>query len=323
MSVEFREGGLKKVILNFLIFLISFIFIWLGAGLIVTSTKRIAQRLKISSFAFSFFVLGLLTSLPEFSVGLNAVSQNKPEIFIGTLLGGMVVIFLFIIPVLAIFGNGIKLKHGFKPRNIIMAMFVIAAPAVIMLDQKATRIEGIILIALYGFLLFLIQRTKGILDLSNHKLFKFKSYSLLDMVKIIAGIIIVFVSSKTVVRETLYFSQIFSVAPVILSLLVLSIGTNIPELSLAIRAVLSGNKEIAFGDYIGSAAANTLLFGLFTIISSKEVYVVDNFIYPFLFTGLGLILFYFYARSEKELSRNEGASLLLFYLAFLFFKLIS
>ena len=75
------------------------------------SVDRLAHKLHLSSFAVSFFLLGILTSVPEISVGVNSLIERKPEIFVGNLIGGIIVIFLLIIPVLAVFGNGVKLTH--------------------------------------------------------------------------------------------------------------------------------------------------------------------------------------------------------------------
>src|SRR3989304_7537710 len=94
---------------NIFIYLASFVALWIGAGLIIKSIGGFSNHLRLSPFSISFFFLGLLTSIPEIAVGFSAVSQGTPEIFVGNLLGGITVIFLFIIPILAILGRGIKL----------------------------------------------------------------------------------------------------------------------------------------------------------------------------------------------------------------------
>ena len=116
------------LIVTLLTYICSFIAIWLGTGLIVGSVDGLARKLKLSSFAVSFFILGLLTSIPETFVSYNAVANRNPEIFVGTLLGGIIVIFLFIIPVLAILGRGIRINHDLSTKNLLFALAVIAAP---------------------------------------------------------------------------------------------------------------------------------------------------------------------------------------------------
>ena len=74
---------LPRVIIYFSMFFV----LWLGAGLIISAVEKASRILKISTFALSFFVLGILTSLPEIAVGVNSVVSNDPEIFVGNLLG--------------------------------------------------------------------------------------------------------------------------------------------------------------------------------------------------------------------------------------------
>ena len=123
------------------------------------------------------------------------------------------------------------------------------------------------------------------------------------------------------IKTVFAFSEIFQIPSFYISLIVLSLGTNLPELSLAIRAILSGKKEIAFGDYLGSASANTLLFGFFTLFNDGEVLTVNNFLMTFIFIALGLGMFYFFSKSEKNISIKEGAALLMVYIAFVVFEL--
>jgi len=309
------------LISSVLLYITAFIVIWLGAGLIIQSVDRIAHKLKLSSFAISFFLLGLLTSIPETAVSFNAVTEGQPEIFVGTLLGGVAVIFLLIIPILAILGKGINLTHELSRKNLLLSLVVIAAPSLLVIDQRVSNPEGVLLIIFYLILFYFIQKKHGIFDNSKTEVLTLKAYSFVDILKVALGIGLVFISSDYIVHQTIAFSEIFQIPSFYISLIVLSLGTNLPELSLAIRAILSGKKEIAFGDYLGSASANTLLFGFFTLFNDGEVLTVNNFLMTFIFIALGLGMFYFFSKSEKNISIKEGAALLMVYIAFVVFEL--
>ena len=194
---------------------------------------------------------------------------------------------------------------------------MILAPSIIILDKKVSTWEGIYLIGLYLFLLYVIERKHGLFDKADNKILNIKAYSYKDIVKILGGMAIVFVTSNIIVDETLSISNILSVPPFYMSLVALSLGTNLPELSLAIRSVISGKKDVAFGDYLGSATANTFLFGIFTLLSNGEVVTSNNFIVTFIFIALGLTLFYFFSRSNSNISRREGFILLTLYIIFI------
>ena len=310
------------LLLNIILYIFSFIIIWLGSGLIVSSVDRFSRRLRLSSFAVSFILLGLLTSTPEFAVGLQAIADHDPEIFVGNLLGGIPVIFLFVIPALAILGNGINIKHELDKSNLIATLAVVFAPSLLVLDKKFSNPEGAVLIILYLVLILLIERKHGLLDKDNSEVLNIKAYSSKDVLKILFGIGLIFISSNIIVEKTMYFANLFSISAFYISLIVVSLGTNLPEFSLAIRSVFTRKKDVAMGDYMGSAAANTFLFGVFTLLNDGEVLTVNNFFITYLFISLALCLFYLFSASKNNISRNEGFILLGIYLIFAFLEFI-
>ncbi len=308
------------LLFDLIIYVAAFFFIWLGSGFIVSSTSKFSEKLKLSSFAVSFLLLGILTSTPEFSVGLQAVADHNPGIFVGNLLGGIVVIFLFIIPLLAIFGNGINLRHEMDNKTLLATMGVILAPSVTVLDKKVTNLEGFILIILYLVLVFVVQRKNGLFSRENNKLLEKKSYSFKDILKILIGIAIVFISSSLIVDKTTLFAEVLNVPVFYIGLIVIALGTDLPEMTLAIRSVISGKKDIAMGDYVGAGAASTLLFGIFTILNKGEVITISSFIFTFGFIASGLGLFYYFSRAKNFISRKNGIFMIFIYISFIVFE---
>ncbi len=293
------------IIVQLIIYFFSFVAIWFGAGMIVSAVDRLAHKLKMSSFAMSFFVLGILTSIPEISVGINSIIDGNPEIFVGNLIGGVVILYLLAIPILAVFGNGIILDHKLTTKNLTFSLLVVSAPSFLIIDGKITVYGGIFLILLYLALFYFIEKGKGLMDKVKDNILNHNSHLLKDISFILLGIVIIFLSSKYIVDATLYFSEIINISPFIISLLLLALGTNLPELSLAVQAIYQGKKQVALGDYVGSAAANTLIFGVMTILNRKDIYVASNFLTTFLFIVFGLGLFFLFSRSKQDISRIE------------------
>ena len=302
-------------------YVFAFLLIWFGSGMIVTSVDRLAHKLNLSSFVVSFFLLGILTSVPEISVGVNSLIDKKPEIFVGNLIGGIVVIFLLIIPLLALLGDGVKLVHQLEKDNLIFALVVIAAPSMFALDGTISLAEGLFSILLYADLVYIVEKRKGLLERIKDNLVHNKNHIVNDLIKIVLGVGTVFVASRYIVDETIYFSNLFQVSPFLISLIVVSLGTNLPELSLVIRALLLKKKEVALGDYLGSAAANTVIFGGLILANGASTVVPNHFLQTFIFIAGGLLIFYIFSRSKNDISREEGLVLLLGYLLFLFVEI--
>ena len=307
------------ILLRAVVYFFMFFVLWLGSGLIISAVEKASKVLKISTFALSFFVLGLLTSIPEIAVGVTSVVENDPRIFVGNLLGGVIVIFLLIIPVLAILGNGINLNHRMDKKGLLAAMIVSVAPALLVADKRVGMFEVVLMILLYISTLYIVQRKQSLVEKIETIQTSLKTDGrthIQNILKILVGLVIVFFGSEYIVKETLAFSEIIKVSPFLLSILVLSIGTNLPELFLAVRGIRKNKKDVAFGDYIGSASANTLIFGGLVFMNGGTVTLTNNFMQSLIFIIIALTCFYFFARSKSTISRKEGIVLVLIYICF-------
>lgn len=265
----------------------------------------------------SFVILGLFTSMGELSVGVNALLGGDPEIYIGSLIGASIVLFMLIAPLLAIVGNSVRVNPEFRGFNLLASLVVVALPAILVMDGRVDRTDSVIAMAAFGFLLISLESKKGLLE--KIKNFDIKSGTRIgkEILKIILGMGVVFVASKFVVEQTIYFSQLLGVSPFLISLLLISIGTNVPELSLVVRSAFMGDYQVAFGNYVGSAAFNTFLLGVLTFIHGKPVFLNNSYVVSLMFLIGGLLLFYYFARTKNTLSRGEGIILLILYLIFI------
>lgn len=300
------------------IYTLSFIGIWIGSGFAIRSIENISKSIRVSSFLVSFLILGLFTSVGEFSVGINSVLSNDPEIYVGNLIGASIVLFLLIIPLLAIFGNSIHINEELRGFNLLSSIVVVGLPVILAMDGQINRIDSFISIISYLVLVVIIQSKKPLVEKIKN-IDTTKSVRLgKEISKILVGIVIIFIASKFVVEQTVFFSEVLGVSPFLLSVLLIAIGTNIPELSLVVRSLFIRNNQVAFGDYVGSAAFNTFLFGILTLIYGKPVILVNSYLVSLVFSIFGLVLFYHFARSKHTLSKVEGIILLLTYGLFLF-----
>jgi len=304
------------VINHLIVYLLSFFGVWIGSGLAIKSVEKISQQLKISSFLLSFLVLGLFTSIGELSIGISSIIKNDPEVYIGNLIGASIVIFMLIIPLLALVSKSIKITSEFQEFNLLASLLVIALPVLSIMDGKVTKIDHILALVLFIFLLINIQRKTKLIK--NLKIInQSRSKIAPEFLKIIFGIIVIFTSSHFIVEQTLYFAKIFQLSPFIISLLITSLGTNIPELSLIVRSVIMKNNQVAFGNYVGSASFNTFLLGFLGLIYNKDIILNNNYTISLIFLLLNLTLFYFFAKSKNTVSRKESLILLSTYVLFL------
>ena len=302
---------------HLLVYVLSFLGVWIGSGLAIKSVEKISHQLKTSSFVLSFLVLGFFTSIGELSIGISSIIKNDPEVYIGNLVGASIVIFMLIIPLLGLASKSIKITPEFQEFNLLASLLVIALPVLSIMDGKITKIDNLLALILFIFLLINIQN-KNKLITSIKSISKSKSKITPEILKIIFGIIVIFTSSHFIVEQTLYFSKILQLSPFIIRLLITSLGTNIPELSLIVRSAIMKNNQVAFGNYIGSASFNTFLLGFLGFIYKKEIIVNNSYTISLIFLILNLVLFFFFAKSKNTITKKESLILLSTYFLFVF-----
>jgi len=254
-------------------------------------------------------------------VGISAHLGKQPEIFVGNLVGSSIVIFLLIIPLLAVAGNGIKLNHTFKFRDLISAAFVVGLPALFTLDNAFGFIDAITCIVIYIYFVYTQQRNND--TMSRLVLINFRNNEIYKNIgKIVIAMLIIFFASNILVEQTKSLGETLKVSPFIISILVVAIGTNIPEISIAARAIYSNDEKIAFGNYLGSASLNTLTLGVLALIGNTPINA-DGSNYSIVIFLAALALFIYFGKSNSNLSKGEGVILLTCYALFVICELLT
>lgn len=299
-----------------LIYLLSFAGIWFGAGIAIRSVEKIAHKLRLSSFLVSFLILGLFTSISEVSVGVNAVLSDQPSIYVGNLIGASIVLFLLVIPLLAIIGHAITISKEVRGHHLILPLVVVAIPVLLSLDGVVSRVDAVIAVTMYVISALVLEQRKGFVK-NAAKLAQFKNLSVAaELGKTVVGSLIIYGSSWVVVTQTHYFSELLGLSEFFISLMVIGIGTNLPELSLIVRSLFMKSNQVAFGDYLGSAAFNSFLYGILTLWYGKPIHLNNSYAVSLGFLIAGLILFYMFAKSKHSISKLEAVGLFSLYIAF-------
>jgi cation:H+ antiporter len=311
-----------------IIFALSVLVIWYFSGILIDAVERVAKRFRKTGFTVAFLVLGLLTSIGEFSVMTNALLQGMPEVSAGNLVGASLLLLLFVLPFLAVVGGGISVQKTLKHMHFFSALFVIALPVLFLSDGKVTILEGLTSMLGYGILLFIFQmeRHKPVEEVFEEVEEELRKEDYhrgkKDVGLIVIGSVCIFLAGHGLVQQTVYFATLLSLPPAIISLLLLSVGTNIPEILFIFRSVKKHRVDIAFGDYLGSAVTNTFIFGILTLCTGGFRVDQNAFFLTLLLLTLGFMALFFCAWTRNHLSRREGAFLMCLYASFCLLQVV-
>ncbi len=301
--------------------LISFITLWTGAGISITSVEKISKKVNISSFLVSFFALGVLTSLSEISVAFFSLVDNTPEISVGNLIGGSAILILLVIPLLAVLNKAVTFNEQTGLINFPLSFLVISLPVFFVLDKKLTLMEAFFLLVSFAFLAFTISTKNTLLARLENAITKHSVSTYKELIKILFGVFLIVMSSKFIVDTTILYAGKYSLSPFVLGLVLLSFGTNLPELSILARSTLLKKKNIALGDYLGSATINTLILGFLTLGNGSPINLTTGIKYNLLLLPLGAGVLLYFIRNKK-LERGEGFILLCMFFLFMLLEFL-
>jgi len=295
----------------FLILLLFLLFYLLGksADFLVLQIRFFGERFGIP-LSFLGIILGLLTSIPELSIGVNALVENAVAISIGNLFGGVIVLFGLI------YGGGIILNRKTKTDgrlwHIIPFFLYILLALIFGLTGVINEIEGSILIIGYFVIIFFLY-IKGEKKQSIHHHKKTPipfAKSIFITLFGVAGIIII---SKIIILLSLELIKELHLPEFLVGLLIFSIGTNLPEIIVTFRSWRRHIKELSVANIYGSAIANIFAVGLLAFLHPIYINVGASY---YIIMASFLVLFIstmFFYKSEKKITQKEGVVLVSIY----------
>ena len=302
------------------LFLLLILFAGLGwmANLAVNNIKYIGAVLKIRLFAFGI-LLGLFTTLPELSVGINATVENAAAISVGNVLGGAIVMLGLILGVSLLLNREIATSG--RLATLIPSILVIFSPVFLGLNGKYSLLDGLVMICLYVGLVFYLYR----LNQFGESIQSDKSEGNLVFKAIIFsvfGIIGVLVASHWIVEVTQNLLDYVNISQFVVGLAVFSIGTNLPEISIALTSWRKKSSELSLSHLVSSAFTNVLILGILAFIRPINFSADVTYWITAIILGILLTLFAFFYYSDKKLDRREGIILLIIYALFVAATLI-
>ncbi len=323
-----------------LLFLAAVFFLILsrGADLLVGNLRALADKTKIHPVLLGT-ILGFLTTIPEFMVGLNAVRRDMIAISLGNIWGGIIVIFGLILGLSIILQREIKTDG--RLRIILPSFILITFSLFLGLKGSLRYYDGLLLTACYLLLVYLDYLAGGNYqadDSAEQAVLteespargwnRFKERFLSWHRELsretrwaLIGLFLVSVSSYAIMELADIALGIFPLPPFLVGLLIFSLGTNLPEITVAIRALKTNNGFLSFGHLVGSAVSNVLVLSLLTFITPVNMLISWRYYVLIIFIAFILSAVSFFYVTRRRFQLWEGVVLLSFYIAFVFFEL--
>jgi len=189
-------------------------------------------------------------------------------------------------------------------------------PLLMLMDGQISRLEGVILLIVYGWLVKKMMVKQNQEDGNGKTKIKLLISALFWL-----GLLIL--SSQVVVTEAKELAKIFELSPFLVGIFLVSGGTTLPELAFNIKSAQKGEVAMSLGNVVGSCVTNSCLaLGIAVII--RPIVVVDDgqLVLAAHQYGLMVLVLATFIISKHRLEKWEGATLMALY-GYYFFLQIS
>lgn len=307
--------------------LLFFVLIWATRFVISGFNSLVKGLPEKSKLAVAAIFIALSTSLPELFVTLAASFEGRSEIALATLLGSNVADLSIIIGGGTLIAGSLPIVGTYWRYELAATFLAGVAPILLMMDGALSRLDGIILLIIYLIYVEEIvidgkRKTLAKTGAVKHGIFDHlrlwhRNGQDIGLVKLVLGLVALMVSADLIVRLAVDLASVWKVTTVLVGLLVVSVGTSLPELVLSAGAVAKKSVALVLGNILGSVVTNaTLLVGLAAVIRPFRIATVDSYALVNVAFVVIFGLFWIFTSTRRSLSRFEGLLLVGLFLCF-------
>ena len=299
------------------------LLIW-GADRFVHGAAATARNLGIAPLLIGLTVVALATSAPEILVSVVAALDGQPGLAYGNAIGSNIVNIGLVLGLTAMI-RPIKLESATLRREMPALLAVSLLTVSLFLDTYLSQIDGVVMLT--GLVIVMVWLTRlGMRSAANDPIkidYEAEIPSDVSMpmavVWLSIGLTILLVGAKILVYGAVGVAEMLGVSEVVIGVTIVAFGTSLPELAVSLASALKGEYGLAIGNIVGSNIFNLLaVIGVAATIAPSALAPSVLSLHIFVMVAFTLVLFamtYDYD-SKAELSRLEGAALLIAYLAY-------
>lgn len=297
---------------NLFIFIVALFMVIKGATLATKYAARLAESFRLSKYTVGFIIIAVISILPETFISINAAIEGIPSFGLGMLFGSNIADLTFIFAAIVfVAGRGLKVE-GKIIKNHAVYPFILLLPLVLGFNGHFSRLEGIALILTGGIFYYLALKNgiDGSIPLNNGNN-KVKSCLML-----LFSMAIMLTGGHFTVTSATSLANYIGVNPILIGMLIVGLGTTMPEFFFSLKSVKKRDDSLAVGDILGTVLADaTIVVGVLALVNpfsfpTKIIYITGLFM-----VAASFLLFRF-MKSGRTLTKREAVMLFAFWVTF-------
>jgi cation:H+ antiporter len=307
----------------YLLLIIGLVILISGANVLVLGSSSIAKKFNIPNLVIGLTVVSFGTSFPELIINILAGINGQSDLAIGNVVGSNTINILLVIGVsalikpVAVQSNTVKFEIPFTLLAILV-LFVLANDALIDGVELSvlSRIDGLIFLTFFIIFMYytFIVSKQGNENDGHHVTEQANWKSILLLLAGVVGLYfggVLIVDNATVIATNLGLSQ------AVIGILVVALGTSLPELATSAVAAYKGNADMAVGNIVGSNIFNVFfVLGISASIQPIAFNAALNADILFALFASILLFIFIFTRRGRQIDRAEATAFLVLYGAY-------
>lgn len=294
--------------------LLGLVFLALGGDSLVKGAAGLAGQLRIPRFAAGLGLVAVATSLPELAVNARAVVSGDSALALGNAVGSNIANIGLTLGAAALAAPLVLRWRALSPLLVVLLLATLAV-AGFSLDGGLSRSEGLVLLlAFVGVVAWAALRADDESPEVRAELDDFAASRGglgLNLVRVGVAAALLWFGAGWIVAQVPVIGLALGMDSLVAGLVLVAIGTALPEAAAAVAAARRGQGDIVAGHVIGSS-----LFNLLVVLGGMAA-VGGILPVPASFVRLELPMAFLFAlllfpllRGNTTVSRGEGALLL-------------
>jgi len=292
------------------------LLLYLGGEALVRGACSLALRMRISPLVIGLTVVAFGTSAPELAVSLEASLGGVGDIALGNVIGSNIANIALILGVTALV-RATKVEARILRIDAPLMVLASLLLVVMLADGGLARFEGGLLFAglaaWIGFTALAARKeSQAVRQEFSQGVPHSVSRVATAVLFVFGGIGALVVGGKLLIDAAVAIAAAAGVSQAVIGLTIVAVGTSLPEFAASVVAAIRGQGDIAVGNVVGSNLFNVLgILGVSTLVTPLGRGSIDWMTLG-VFVGVALLivpLLY----TQRQLSRVEGAGLLLVY----------
>lgn len=315
--------------MTYLLLIIGLILLVGSANILVSGASSIAKMFNIPNLIIGLTVVSFGTSFPELIINILASLNGQSDLAIGNVVGSNIVNILLVIGFSALIkpisvqSNTVKFEIPFSILAMLI-LLILANDRFIDGNQLSvlSRSDGLVFLAFFSLFMyytFLVGK-HGKSD-EGHQVKELALWK--SVLFVLLGIVGLYFGGDLIVENATKIALSLGLSEGVIGILVIALGTSLPELATSAVAAYKGNADMAIGNIVGSNIFNVFfVLGVSLTINPISYNVALNWDLLVALVASVLLFIFIFTRKGRQIDRVEASIFLVLYFAYVVWLLV-